>query len=134
MRSVYAPMSGMPCALPCAREDFTFSSCSSGPRNASKKSRNRPFARLMISRMSSCTSVLKTIGPHALRGAVALILRDRFLRLVNGGDEWQSHLSELHAVELRQQAVPHRLRGHAGLVGNEENGSCCFMAFRTVCT
>ena len=30
---------------------------------------------------------------------------------------------EIPAVELRQQAVPHRLRGDAGLVGDEKNRS-----------
>ena len=46
-----------------------------------------------------------------------------FLCLVNGGDKWQSHLSEFEAFELRKQAVPHRFGGHAGLVRDEKNGS-----------
>ena len=50
-------------------------------------------------------------------------LRGRFARLVNGGDEWQSDRPEFHAVELRQQAVSHRLGSDAGLVGHEEDGS-----------
>jgi hypothetical protein len=43
-----------------------------------------------------------------------------FFCLVNRGDKWQGDLSEFEALELREQAVPHRLGCHAGLVRYEK--------------
>ena len=41
--------------------------------------------------------------------------------LVNRRDKWHSHQPKFDAVELRQQAPPHRLRSNAGLVRNEKD-------------
>ena len=50
-------------------------------------------------------------------------LPDRLDRLVNGGDKWHSHLAKFDAVELRHEAVAHRLCGYAGLIGYKKHSS-----------
>src|SRR5688500_5265266 len=62
-------------------------------------------------------------GPHALRLGRGVDATAGFLRLVNSGDKWQSDLPECLRVELCQQAMPHRLGGHAGLIGYKKNRS-----------
>src|SRR5204862_365621 len=61
-RVVYAARSAMPCARPARCVERVSSSRSSGPTNVENRSRNRAFAATTISRSSSCTSVLNTIG------------------------------------------------------------------------
>ncbi len=59
-------------------------------------------------------------GPQPIFVTRCVDLSDGFLCLVNAGYKWQSHLPEFLALELREQAVPHRLGCHAGLVRYEK--------------
>src|SRR5436305_1759894 len=52
----------MPCARPARCVERASSSRSSGPTNVENRSRNSAFAPMTISRRSSCTRVLNTIG------------------------------------------------------------------------
>jgi len=62
-------------------------------------------------------------GPHAVVERRGVDLPYGFHCLVSTGDKWQSHLPKFEPVELREQAVPHRLGSHAGLIRHEKYGS-----------
>ncbi len=80
----------------------------------------------MISRSVLLHQSTENHGPDALRLTRRVDATDRLLRLVNSGDKWQSHLPKCLPIELRQQAVPHGLGGHAGLVGHKNRSSLPF--------
>jgi len=62
-------------------------------------------------------------GPQTILGSGAIDLAYGLFCLVNTRHKWQSDWPKFQSAKLREQAVPQRLGGHAGLIGHEENGS-----------
>jgi hypothetical protein len=75
-----------------------------------------------MSRTSSLTRVMKTMGRLPSPSASAVDLVDHLVRLVDRVDEGPAHVARL-GRELREDGVAEGLGGDAGAVGDEEHGA-----------
>ena len=121
MRCWYSFLSMALCERPIVWLDLTPRPASNGSMKLSKSMKKRVGAA--HDRAHVVVDESREHDRLAAVAAFALDAREALLGFFRRIDEGQGDLVELHAFELRQQAVAEHLRRDAGAVGDEEHGS-----------